>query len=91
MYKSYIAYAGKYPNNPESVDKVLEGINSREELIVSVTAVGQDVFRVLIITQLPDPLEMHILEGHVDFDDEALIAKVLKRLKDADAKRANDA
>lgn len=51
MYKSYRAYAGKFPSSRETVDYVLEGINERHEEIVSVTPVGEGLHYVLIITK----------------------------------------
>jgi hypothetical protein len=53
MYKSYRAYTGTHTASRLSngVDAVLNGINERDEEIVSVTAVGLDHIHVLIITK----------------------------------------
>lgn len=51
MYKSYRAYTGGYPKDRvDNIDNTLKGINERNEIIVSTTAVGLDSVWVLIIT-----------------------------------------
>ena len=52
MYYSYKAYiGGQYPEDRVSVSDVLDGINRRSEIIVSVESVGPDHLNVLIITR----------------------------------------
>lgn len=53
MYKSYKAFAGTYERD-DNVSSVLNGINERDEIIISVTGVGIDQVYVLIITRTPD-------------------------------------
>jgi hypothetical protein len=100
MYKAYKAYAGIFPpGNRTGVDKALDGINERGEIIVSVTSLA-DTPSVLIITQEPDLLEVQSSMSYQEFDGadglirehiipDDIVDEVLKRLDNREKLRSN--